>query len=62
VRAAAWRVWAWPLTLALLTAIGLLSALVADGWGDALSWFCLAAPLAVSAWHLLKPAESANSS
>lgn len=58
MKSAVWRVWAWPVALALLTAIGLLSALLADGWGDVLSWCCLTVPLAVAGWHLIKPAES----
>lgn len=40
-------VWAWPLAIALLTASGLASALVADGWGDWWAWFALGVPVAV---------------
>ena len=42
----------WPIALALLTAFGLLSALIGDGgiwWW--LSWAALAAPLIVIARH-----------
>ncbi|QTD44145.1 hypothetical protein [Ottowia testudinis] len=45
------RLWAWPIALGVLTASGLLSALVSDGWGDAWSWLALGAPVAVMAWH-----------
>jgi hypothetical protein len=42
--------WGAPMALGLLTASGLLSALVADGIGDVWSWFCLAMPLVVAAY------------
>ncbi|QTD46361.1 hypothetical protein [Ottowia testudinis] len=48
------RLWAWPIALGVLTASGLLSALVSDGWGDAWSWLALGAPVAVMAWHMGK--------
>ena len=41
------QVFAAPLLLAILTGIGLLSALTGDGWRDALSWLTLAVPLLV---------------
>ena len=44
------RVWGWPVAIAFTTATGLVSALVADGWGDAWSWFALGMPIAVSGW------------
>ena len=40
--------WRTPLLLGLITASGLASALVADGWGNVWSWFALAAPLALA--------------
>lgn len=45
------RVWAWPVALALLSASGLVSALVSDDWGDAWAWFALGLPLLVMARH-----------
>ncbi len=45
------RLWGWPLLLGLLSASGLVSALVSDGWGDAWSWFGLGLPVAVMAWY-----------
>ncbi|MBS0222740.1 MAG: hypothetical protein JSR91_18585 [Proteobacteria bacterium] len=53
------RIWTWPLVLALLTMIGLLSALLGEGgvWW-ALSWLALAAPLLVIAVCLLKVGQS----
>ena len=40
--------------MAVLSATGLLSALVSDDWGDAWAWFALGLPLAVMAWHSLR--------
>ena len=39
--------WGGPLALGLLTASGLLSALVSDGWGDTWSWVGLGVPVLV---------------
>jgi len=44
------RIWAWPTTLGVLTASGLVSALVFESWGDAWSWLALGLPLALAAW------------
>lgn len=40
--------WGMPLLLGVLSAVGLVAALVADGAGDVLSWLALSAPFAVS--------------
>ncbi len=45
------RVWLIPALLGLLSGIGLVSALVADGPGDWVSWLALGAPVAFSAWY-----------
>ncbi|MED5606265.1 hypothetical protein VV867_01000 [Pseudomonas sp. JH-2] len=42
-----WMVFRWPLALAVLSLVGLVSALVGDGPWDALSWFALGVPLVV---------------
>jgi hypothetical protein len=42
------RVWTWPIVLGLTSAAGLISALLGDGWADALSWACLGLPVAVA--------------
>jgi len=52
------RVWAWPIALGVLTASGLLSALVSDHWGDAWSWVGLGVPVAVMALHAFKKGQS----
>ena len=41
------RIWAPPAAFGIATAGGLLSALVADGVWDVLSWVALAAPAGV---------------
>ncbi|QNE05672.1 hypothetical protein [Croceicoccus marinus] len=46
------QIFAVPVLLAVLTAIGLLSALTGDGWRDALSWLTLAAPLLAVIWAM----------
>ncbi|MGF1612202.1 MAG: hypothetical protein ACFCUQ_22605 [Kiloniellales bacterium] len=48
------RIFAWPLLLALLSAVGLLSALLGDGVWDLLSWVALGLPLVVMLWHVLR--------
>jgi hypothetical protein len=44
------RVFGAPLPLALVSPIGLLSALLGDGLWAALSWAALATPVAVIVW------------
>ena len=39
------KIWGIPLLLAFISTIGLTSALLTDGWGDALSWLALAVPV-----------------
>lgn len=56
------KLWAWPVVLALLSASGLVSALVSDGWGDAWSWFALGLPVAVMAWFGLWTRSSSSNS
>ncbi len=48
------RVWGWPVALGLLSATGLVSALVSDGWGDTWSWLALGVPLLVVARCVLR--------
>ncbi len=51
-------IWRMPIILALVIAIGLLSALLGDGPWDVLSWAALAAPIAVILWHVSSSAPS----
>jgi hypothetical protein len=54
------RLWGWPIALGLLTAVGLVSALVADDIWDLVSWLALGLPVAMAFWYGLrrKPASS----
>lgn len=49
------RLWTWPLALGLLSATGLVTALVSDAWGDVWSWIALGVPVAVMAWYSWRP-------
>lgn len=40
-----------PLMIAVLSAVGLTSALLGDGMWDVLSWLTLAVPVALAAMH-----------
>lgn len=42
-----WGIFRWPIVIGSATVIGLLSALIGDGWADALSWVLLGALIAV---------------
>jgi hypothetical protein len=45
------RIWRWPALLAVLTVLGLLSALIGQtGFWWTFSWIALAAPLVVIVW------------
>lgn len=48
------KLWGWPIALGLLSASGLLSALVSDHWGDWWSWFALGLPVLVMVWFALR--------
>ncbi|MDO9162045.1 MAG: hypothetical protein Q8N35_01150 [Methylococcaceae bacterium] len=45
------QIWGAPILLGLITAAGLLAALLSDGIGDMLSWLAIAVPVAVGIWH-----------
>lgn len=52
-----WRVWGWPILLAVLTVSGLLAALLGEeGRWLWLSWGALGVPLAVIGVHLARAA------
>ena len=46
-----------PALLAVISLVGLISALVADGMGDALSWLTLGLLNVVIVWYWVKPAK-----
>jgi hypothetical protein len=49
------QIWGAPITLGVVSAVGLVAALLADGLWDVLSWIALAVPVAVSVWGLWRP-------
>ena len=49
------RIFSMPLLLAVLSLIGLMSALLGDGWWDRLSWAALGLPLLIVVWRLCRP-------
>jgi hypothetical protein len=44
-----------PILIALLSAIGLVSALIGDGIWDSISWITLLIPILLCGFFLLKP-------
>ena len=53
------KIYRVPALLAALSIVGLLSALLADGIWDALSWLCLGAVVATAGWFV-RPRRRAN--
>lgn len=58
--ASAIHVWRAPVALAVATAIGLTSALLADGAGDVLAWLTLSCPVVVVVWCVLPSVQRAH--
>jgi hypothetical protein len=50
VKSGSVRVWPVPIVLGILACIGLVAALVADGFWDVVSWIGLGVPVAVALW------------
>ncbi|MCY1283824.1 hypothetical protein D9M68_402630 [compost metagenome] len=50
MRRGLWMIFRWPLLIGLLSTFGLVSALVADGAWDLLSWLALGVPLLLVGW------------
>lgn len=52
-RQGTWRVFRWPMLIGAVSVVGLISALVGDGWYDMLSWAALGGTVAVmiAAWR-----------
>ena len=49
-----WCLWRWPLLIGVISAIGLASALLGDGWLDAMSWIGLGVPVIVAGFFMLQ--------
>ncbi len=45
-----WSLWGWPLAIALVSALGLVGALLGDGQWDWLSWVGLGVPCVAALW------------
>lgn len=45
-----WQLWRWPVGLAIVSLLGLITALVSDDLGDWIAWLTLGL-LPVVAWH-----------
>jgi hypothetical protein len=52
------RLWSVPILLGVLTAIGLVAALVGDGLLDYVSAVALGIPVALGTWHSLRRQEN----
>lgn len=48
-----WRIFRWPLAIGAASVVGLISALIGDGWYDLLSWAALGLTIIVmiAAWR-----------
>ncbi len=57
-RATGWRLWRWPMAIAVVSLVGLLAALVGDGRWDVASWIGLGMPLATLSWFGLRRSGS----
>jgi hypothetical protein len=45
------QIFLWPMILGVMTVVGLVSALVADGAWDVLSWLMLLVPATLGIWY-----------
>lgn len=45
-------IFAMPLAIAILSSVGLVSALMGDGWRDMISWLGLAMPILIVGWAM----------
>ncbi|GGY34047.1 hypothetical protein [Pseudoduganella albidiflava] len=51
------RLWGMPILLGILTAVGLVAALLGDGLWDAVSGVALGLPVLLGIWHSLRRQE-----
>jgi hypothetical protein len=54
------QIWGAPILFGIVSVVGLVSALLADGSWDVLSWLALAAPVAVCIRGLWRPRRLAG--
>jgi len=55
------QIWAMPVSLAWLTGVGLVAALLGDGIWDVVSWITLGTPIAVVLWCVGRSESRASS-
>lgn len=48
------QLWGAPIALGLVSTVGLIAALLADGVGDVLSWVALAIPVLIVTWYAVR--------
>lgn len=46
------RIWPAPIALGVLSAVGLISALLSDRLGDWIAWIALGIPVVVMVWYM----------
>jgi hypothetical protein len=51
------EIFAIPAALGVLSAFGLVAALVGDDIYDLAGWLALATPLALMTWHIVRPSH-----
>jgi xanthosine utilization system XapX-like protein len=51
----AWTIYRIPFTLALISIVGLILALIGDSLWDWTAWVLLGLPLAIAAFYLVRP-------
>jgi len=49
-----WQIFAAPLVVGIVSTLGLVFALVGDGWWDGLSWVALGVPVALYALFMVR--------
>lgn len=46
-----WQIFRAPTWLGVLSLVGLIAALIGDGWHDVLSWLGLGIPVVLTLWY-----------
>jgi hypothetical protein len=49
-----WQIFAAPIVIGVLSTVGLVAALVGDGWWDGISWATLALPVLLYFFYVLR--------
>ena len=48
------QIWGMPIAIGIVSAIGLISALLGDDIWDALCWGALAIPIVIPLWYIVR--------